>query len=358
MSVDHYENFPVASILLPARLRPAVIAIYRFARAADDIADEGDAPDRERLAALARFRQELRAIETRLGAAPQAGRSGPLEVGDGAAAWPFRAQENAGEPRVDPPADAGLRPTVDTAPAAGARPAANAPLHADGASHATAESSTGTDTISAIFAPLADAIDRHALPMPPFHRLLDAFEQDVTVKRYADFAALKRYCSRSADPVGELMLHLYDAATDENLALSDAICTGLQLVNFWQDVAIDRDKGRIYLPRDEMIRFGVTEDDIAAGRCNAAWRRLLAFETARARSLLHFGAPLARRLPGRVGWELRLVVQGGLRILQRIEHAGFDVFRARPTLGRRDAALLAWRALRMPRGYPASPYHP
>ncbi|MFW7348467.1 MAG: squalene synthase HpnC [Pigmentiphaga sp.] len=285
MSAGHYENFPVASLLLPPRLRTAVLDIYRYARAADDIADEGDASDRERLAALARFG------------------AGLDWIGEGA--------------RAQPPAP----------------------------------------ELAAIFVPLASTVARHRLPLAPFRRLLSAFAQDVTVKRYEDFAALRDYCHRSADPVGELMLHLYEAATPRNLAWSDAICTGLQLTNFWQDVAVDWGKRRVYIPREDLARHGVAEADIAAGRCSPAWRALMAFEVDRARALLHSGAPLARALPGRIGWELRLVVQGGLRILERIEAGGYDVFRARPVLKKTEWLKLAWRALRMPQATPAPPPH-
>ncbi|AOB31959.1 phytoene synthase [Bordetella sp. H567] len=276
MAVDHYENFPVASILLPRRLRAAVGDIYRFARSADDIADEGSADDASRLAALAAYRDELHRI----------------------------AQ---GKP--------GARVVADPA-------------------------------LAAIFDPLAATIARHQLPITPFYDLLSAFEQDVTVKRYADEAALLDYCARSANPVGRLMLHLYGAAGPDNLRDADAICTGLQLVNFWQDVHIDWRKERVYLPQDALCRHGVTEEDIATCRLAPAWEALMAEMVARTRALLHSGAPLARRLPGRIGLELRLVVQGGLRILERIERARYDVFMNRPELGARDWGVMMWRAFR------------
>lgn len=273
MAVDHYENFPVASVLLPRRLRRPVTDIYRFARAADDIADEGQASDTERLAALAAFRAALH----RIGAEP------------------------GGQPE----------------------PAAE---------------------LSPIFTPLAQTIAAHQLPLTPFLDLLSAFEQDVSVKRYDDYASLLDYCSRSANPVGRLMLHLFEAATPENLEQADAICTGLQLANFWQDVRVDWRKQRIYLPREDMLRHEVTEQDIATGRLTPQWRELMAGQVERTRALLHFGAPLARRLPGRIGLELRLVVQGGLRILERIEHCGYDVFMNRPELGWKDWAVMLWRS--------------
>ncbi|WP_085315909.1 squalene synthase HpnC [Derxia lacustris] len=279
MPVDHYENFPVASFLLPARLRPAVEAIYRWARHADDLADEGDASIPERLADLAAMDADLDAIGA--GRAP----AGPLA------------------------------------------------------------------------AALVEPIRRHGLPLGLFHDLLSAFAQDVTTTRYANFAELRDYCRRSADPVGRLMLHLYGAVTPRNLERSDAICTGLQLANFWQDVAIDWRKNagaaRVYLPLDDLARFGVSEAQIGAGRCDDAFRALMAFEVSRTRALLESGAPLAADLPGRIGIELRFVVLGGLAILDRIEAAGHDVFRARPTLGRADWFRLLSRALRYRRLFPA-----
>jgi squalene synthase HpnC len=276
MPVEHYENFPVASLLLPARLREPVEAIYAFARSADDVADEGDAAPIARLARLHDYQIALEA--------------------------------SAQGHRVP---DATLAP---------------------------------------LFARLRDAIEAHALPVQPFRDLLDAFMQDVGKTRYRNFDDLRDYCRRSADPVGRLMLHLYGAATPDKLRRSDAICTSLQLINFWQDVAIDWRKRRIYLPQDDMARFGVDEAALdgmarAVTPVTANWQALLAFEVQRARAMMLDGAPLARALPGRIGWELRLVVLGGLRILERIEAVGYDVFRHRPTLGRSDWLRLGWRAL-------------
>jgi squalene synthase HpnC len=269
MSVDHYENFPVASILLPRRLVPAVEAIYAFARSADDIADEGDALPAERFAALDAYDAALDLIE-----------------GGGEPAEPMSAR-------------------------------------------------------------LAGALRRHALPVQPLRDLLSAFRQDVVTTRYADYPALLDYCRRSANPVGRLMLGLYGAVDETSLRQSDAVCSALQLINFWQDVGIDIGKGRIYLPQEDLARFGVSEDDIAQARTGPAWRGLMRFEVERARSLMLEGAPLAARLPGRIGWELRLVVQGGLRILEALERADYDVFRRRPQLKRLDWLVLLWRAARM-----------
>lgn len=269
MPVEHYENFPVASFLLPRRLVPAVQAIYAFARSADDIADEGDAAPPARLAELERYGQELGAIERGL-----------------------------------VPADP-------------------------------------------MFARLAGVVREFRLPVAPMHDLLSAFRQDVVTSRYADYTGLLDYCRRSANPVGRLMLELYDAVDERNLRDSDAICTALQLINFWQDVAIDLAKGRIYLPLEDLERHGVSEAELASSPSSPAWRALMRFEVDRARALMLGGAPLAYRLPGRIGWELRLMVQGGLRILEAIERADYDVFRRRPTLAPPDWIVVGWRALRM-----------
>jgi len=270
MPVEHYENFPVASFLLPARLREPVEAIYAFARSADDIADEGNELARVRLERLDAYRRHLRSAE----------RKRPID-------------------------DPELAPMFDR---------------------------------------LGRNIRRHKLPVGLFRDLLDAFSQDIKKTRYADFAELADYCRRSANPVGRLMLRLYKADTPANLELSDKICTALQLINFWQDVEVDWRKYRIYIPLADMERFGVTEAVIAGGEVTPQFSALMDFEIQRARTLMLHGAPLARRLPGRVGWELRLVVQGGLAILDKIEGVGYDVFTRRPTLGKTDWLRLAWRA--------------
>ncbi len=285
MAVDHYENFPVASLLLPRELRTAVRDIYRFARSADDIADEGDAMPEQRLRALAEYRQALQAIR-----------------GD-------------------------------------ASPSAPLPL-------------------PAIFEPLRATIGRHGLPISLFHDLLSAFEQDVIKHRYDDDTELFDYCRRSANPVGRLLLHLYRSEEGASVQLSDAICTGLQLTNFWQDVAQDWDKGRIYLPRSDRERHGVPEEWIARcarqrrmlsdgedGPVAQAWQRLMREKSRQARDLLVSGKPLAPRLPLRAGLELRIVIQGGLRILERLEQINYDVFARRPVLRPSDWPRMALRAL-------------
>jgi squalene synthase HpnC len=254
MSVNHYENFPVASILMPRRLRKPVAAIYHFARAADDIADEGELSESERLRQLDEFRAELVLIEN------------------------------------------------------------------------------NETPLTPLFRNLAAEVHQHALPIQPFYDLLDAFSQDVVKKRYENFDDLLDYCRRSANPVGNLLLHLYEEATPFNIAYSDAICTSLQLINFWQDVAKDYTISRIYLPLDELAQYGVSEDQIAHGISNDVWRELMKFQIDRTRALMLTGKPLGSILTGRIGLEMRMIIAGGLRILSKLESAQYDMFRHRPVL--------------------------
>ena len=267
MPVAHYENFPVASLLLPAPLRQPVSIIYRFARSADDFADEGELTVPARLALLEGYRSELDRLKA------------------------------------------------------------------------------GTPPLAPLFQELGRVITAHRLPFAPFYDLLDAFSQDVTQLRYASFAEVMAYCRRSADPVGRLMLCLFRRSDDGSVACSDAICSALQLINFWQDVEIDFLKNRVYLPQDEMERFGVSEAQIAARDVSGGWWNLMRFQIERARALLLSGAPLAVRLPGRIGLETRAVVQGGLRILEKLERVMGDVFRHRPVLKTLDWPLILCRAL-------------
>ena len=267
MSVGHYENFPVASLLLPRPLREPVGVIYRFARSADDFADEGDDTAEVRLAKLQAFRTELDAI--------QSGRT------------------------------------------------------------------PGT----LLFADIARIVRDHRLPIRLFHDLLDAFSQDVVKKRYADFAEVLDYCRRSANPVGRLLLHLFGKAEEANLRHADSICSALQIINFWQDVAIDFAKDRIYLPQDEMRRFGVGEDHLRQRRCDRAFQELLRFQVERARRMMLEGAQLVKALDGRFRLEIAVTVQGGLRILDKLEQADYDMFRRRPAHRWFDWPILFLRAL-------------
>jgi len=159
-------------------------------------------------------------------------------------------------------------------------------------------------------------------------------------KRHADYAELMDYCRCSANPVGLLLLHLYGEATAVNIAYSDAICTSLQLINFWQDVARDWAMGRVYLPLDELAQFGVTESQIAQQTRNENWRNLMKFQVDRARALMLQGAPLGSILTGRIGLEMRMIIAGGLRILDKIEAADYDVFHHRPVLRPLDWVIM------------------
>ncbi|WP_283150269.1 squalene synthase HpnC [Silvimonas soli] len=267
-SVEHYENFPVGSMLLPHRYRKAVASVYHFARHADDLADEGDATPAERLQALAACRAELARIER--GETPQTAR----------------------------------------------------------------------------YQALATTITQYQIPLGLCGDLLTAFEQDVVKTRYEDFGELVQYCRHSANPVGRILLHIFGAATPTHLAQSDGICTALQLINFWQDVAVDWQKGRVYIPQADLQRFGVTEAMIAQQTSDVAWRRLMAFQVDRTRRMLKGGSPLALALPGRIGLELRLTVLGGDAVLEKLKRSDYDMFRQRPKLGATDWPGLLWRALR------------
>jgi squalene synthase HpnC len=203
-----------------------------------------------------------------------------------------------------------------------------------------AVSGASTGVAEPPFAALAAAVRRHTLPVAPLRELLSAFRQDVLKTRYADFGELLDYCRRSANPVGRLLLRLYGVSDEGELRRADAICTGLQLANFWQDVAVDWTKGRLYIPAEDMARFGVVERQIAEGRVDEGWRRLMAFEVERARNLLQSGRALASVLPLRARLELKMVVAGGLSILRAIDRAQGDVFRHRPVLRRRDWAAM------------------
>lgn len=274
--MEHYENFPVASWLCPAHLRPPISAIYAFARTADDIADEGAAPAPERLADLAAFRRDLYASAAGV---PDSGR------------WPQ------------------------------------------------------------VFGPLRLALSDFCLPITLLEQLLDAFEQDVRFTagslRYETDAELLDYCRRSANPVGRLLLHLYGIDDGLSMAQSDQICSALQLINFWQDLSVDVQRSRWYPSRQTMRRFGVADADLQAASLSGQATRMLTHYVREAREMMRQGAPLACRIKGRAGWELRFVVQGGLRILDKIEALGYRSWLQRPTLAWRDMPLLAWRVWRM-----------
>jgi phytoene synthase len=199
--------------------------------------------------------------------------------------------------------------------------------------------------VDPLFVALADTVKRFALPIDPFRRLLEAFRRDVHFQAFARFADLLDYCRCSADPVGHLILGLFGYRDAERRELADKICTGLQLANFWQDVAVDAAKDRIYIPLEDLQRFGCTEDDVRRGTPTGPLRELLRFEVERARGLLTAGAALVDRVEPRLAREVRLFAAGGLAILDAIEAQGFDVFTARPTLPSRVKRRLVLDAL-------------
>ncbi len=202
-----------------------------------------------------------------------------------------------------------------------------------------------------VFSALQRQAAAFGLPAAPLHHLLDAFEQDVRKTAagagYADRAELLDYCRRSADPVGRLLLHLYGVRDAQALAQSDAICSALQLVNFWQDLSVDVPRGRYYLPAEDCRAHGLAADAPAGWSAHPRAPALVASLCSWAAELMHAGAPLVHRVPGRAGWELRLVVQGGLRILRRIEAIGFDTLHRRPTLRPFDVVPMVAGAARM-----------
>ncbi|HEY3885288.1 MAG TPA: squalene synthase HpnC [Vicinamibacterales bacterium] len=269
---SHYENFPVASRLLPARMRPHVAAVYAFARTADDIADEGAAPAAERLAALARWGDRL-----------DAALSG----------------------RVDP-----------------------------------------SDEHAFVFPAVRHSIETCRLTPQLFHDLLSAFAQDVTTTRYAAWDEVLDYCRRSANPVGRLVLRIAGYDRVELDRASDAVCTALQLTNFWQDLEIDWRKGRLYVPEDVWRPAGASIDDLSAGRLSPEWARALMEVTNRTRALFNEGRGVSDGVRGRLRYELRATWLGGGRILTKLERSGFNPFDHRPTLTAADVPALVWRTMR------------
>ena len=198
-----------------------------------------------------------------------------------------------------------------------------------------------------VFNRLQPVIVQFALPIDLLTDLLSAFEQDVVKTRYTSQAELLDYCRRSANPVGRLLLHLYKVTDGESLAQSDCICTALQLINFWQDLGMDITQGRIYLPLDTFAQHGVDEAQLLRLEVNPSTTALIAANVAWAKALMQRGSPLVKKVSGRAGWELRLVVQGGLRIVEKIERLGFATLQQRPKLNAWDGAVMLWRAIQM-----------
>jgi squalene synthase HpnC len=262
----HYENFSVASWLLPQRLRQDFFNVYAYCRIADDLGDEvGDA--KTALFLLDQWEAELDACY-------------------------------AGRPRHP------------------------------------------------VFVALAETVLKFAIPKQPFADLLKAFRQDQTVPRYPTFEDLLGYCRYSANPVGHLVLYVCGYRDDERQALSDFTCTALQLANFWQDVSMDYAKGRIYLPLEDLGRYGVPEEDIACRRNTSAFCEMMRFEVERARAWFRRGLPLVGRVDRQVAADIELFSRGGQEILNAIQHQGYNVLGRRPTISKsRKLALVARAAL-------------
>jgi hydroxysqualene synthase len=289
LAQSHYENFPVASRLLPAKLRPHVAAIYAFARIADDFADEPGREIDERLRLLSQWR--------------------------------------------------GL-------------------LHTPGTGHTVAGTEppfpgTGHPAPGTVFLALHDTIERFGLPVQLFDDLLDAFMQDVTTTRYATWAAVLDYCRRSANPVGRLVLRLNGYRDDRLDAASDAVCTALQLTNFWQDLAIDWSRGRLYVPEEVWRAHLANPSALDARAITTAWAGALRDCSSRTRSLFDEGRVVCDGVSGRLRYELRATWLGGTRILDRLDRSGFDVFTRRPRLGTADALVIACETLLWPETRPS-----
>ena len=280
---DHPENFPVASWLLPKELRKHVAVIYAFARTADDFADEPGRTPAERLALLDEWHRQLVAS-------------------------------------AESSTESARRSLLTEPPRAAVPPAAG------------------------LFAALSRTMREYSLPLGLFEDLLSAFRQDVTTTRYDTWEDVFDYCRRSANPVGRLVLRLFgynDPALDR---ASDAVCTALQLTNFWQDFAIDWRRGRLYLPAEEWGPLGAQTEDLDRGVISPAWEAALERAARRTRELFEAGRPVADGVHGRLRYELRATWLGGMRILRRLESSRFDVFHRRPTLRFRDAIVIALNA--------------
>ena len=274
----HYENFPVASILLPPAMRPHIAAAYAFARTADDFADEGQLSPARRLDLLEGWGERLHAAA--------------------------RGETTIRPPRTGEPSDT-----------------------------------------QSLFLQLAATMRAKLLPVELFDALLSAFRQDVTVHRYGTWADLLDYCSRSANPVGRIVLRVAGYRDERLDRWSDAVCTALQLTNFWQDLKVDYSRGRIYVPADDMRAHQAHEVSLADTRMTEEWRHLAAEMVSRTRRLFQEGRPVCDAVSGRLRLELRATWLGGMRILDRIEAAGFDTLRRRPVIGSTDLPWFVWRTV-------------
>lgn len=269
MAQSHYENFPVASLIIPKKARPHIAAVYAFARSADDFADEKEF-EKTRMEKLNDFTERVKNLQN----------------------------SNPSDP---------------------------------------------------VFASLRETILRFKIPLSLFTDLLTAFKMDVTTSRYTTFDKLLHYCRHSANPVGRIVLHIMGYPAPKFFEYSDFICTALQLTNFWQDIAVDLEKNRIYLPEEDLARFGYTETELANKIYNENFRRLILFQVERTMEFFDNGWPLCLKIPGRFGMELRLTWLGGVAILKKIRSGAGDVLTKRPVLKKTDFIPLFLKAVRKTR---------
>jgi squalene synthase HpnC len=287
---SHYENFSVVTWFLPKQLHQHFYNVYAYCRISDDLGDEVGDPQ-QALALLNAWEAELNAAYLSL---------------------------------VEPPLKDVRHPVEKLEPEVYARSRVS-PTHP-------------------VFIALRETIRKFDIPREPFANLLTAFRQDQTVTRYPTFEDLLGYCVNSANPVGRLVLYLCGYHDAERQQLSDYTCTALQLANFWQDVAVDYGKGRIYLPLDSMTKFGVSENDIAERRPTLEFRKLMKFEVERARKWFGMGLPLAPTVDKHLALDIELFSRGGLEILNAIERQNYDVLTSRPAISKRRKLWLLARA--------------
>ncbi len=264
ITANHYENFPVASVALPKKLRPYVSAVYAFARTADDFADEAEFAGR-RMEKLEEWSTLLSQMQSGI------------------------------------------------------------PTHP-------------------IFIALKDTAQKFDIPTTLFEDLITAFKMDCTIKNYATFDDLLHYCRHSANPVGRIILHIFGYTSPELMDYSDAICTALQLTNFWQDIAVDLEKNRIYIPQEDLMRFKYSEKELQEYVINDSLKALILFEINRTRDLFLQGKPLCGQVHGRLGFELRLTWAGGMTILDKILENDCNVFK-RPILKKLDYIRMVFQSL-------------
>jgi hydroxysqualene synthase len=263
---DHYENFPVASLMVPREKRPHVYAIYSFARIADDYADEPGLTLAERVDSLAVWEEQL------------------IDAYRGHAHHP-------------------------------------------------------------VFVALRETVDRFEIPADLFQRLLKAFRSDVTTHRYETFEDVLAYCENSANPIGRLLLLLFNYRSETMLELSDSICSALQLTNFWQDVSVDLQKDRVYIPLDDIREFGYSEEELLGRHCSQAFRDLMCYQVERTAQMFHEGKPLLSDVGNELRRELKLTWKGGMTVLHKIENQDYDVLSRRPSLSLMDKTAILFSSL-------------